>query len=104
MAKRKKIIKRFEREEDMVEIHPKTLRSTAIQLKNEAKRIQMSIDMVDSIIKALGPSVFEGNRADTLRSRYNQMRESLYSFKPFIERFSVELDDTATRFEIADRK
>ena len=86
-----------------MEIHPKYLRATAIQLRSEAKRIQACIEEVDSIIKALGTSVFEGNRADTLRRRYSRQRQSFYNFKPFLEKFAVELDDTATRFEGADR-
>lgn len=87
-----------------IEIYPKDLRTTSTQLRSEAKRIQACIDEVDSIIKALGTSVFEGNRADSLRRRYARQRQSFYSFKPFLEKFAVELDTAATRFESADRK
>jgi len=86
-----------------MEIHPPVLRNTSAQLRTEANKVQGCIDEVDSIIKSLGSSVFAGNRADAVRSRYTSLRASFYNFKPFLEKFALELDDAANRFEAADR-
>lgn len=86
-----------------MEIHPKQLRTTSSQLRADAKKIQGCIDEVDSIIKSLGSNVFEGNRAQSVRNRYSRLRDSFYNFRPFIEKFGIELDETATRFEQADQ-
>lgn len=85
-----------------VEIHPPQLRTTSSQLRADAKKIQACIDEVDGIIKSLGSNVFEGNRAQNVRNRYARLRDSFYSFRPFIEKFGIELEETAVRFEKAD--
>ena len=84
-------------------VKPPELRLTATDLRKSAKNIQNAIDSVDSDIKQLGPSRFEGARADALRARYNRVREAIFRFKPLIDTFAAELDDTAARFSAADK-
>jgi len=84
-------------------VGPGQLRTTADQIRQRAKTIQAAIDTVDSNIKALGPSKFEGNRADTVRARYNRDREKFYNFKPMLDQFANILQEAAARFEAADR-
>jgi WXG100 family type VII secretion target len=84
-------------------VKPAELKQSAVDLRKNAKDIQTAVDQVDAAIKALGPSRFEGVRADTLRGRYQRLRERIYSFKPLIDAFANDLDQAATRFEAADR-
>ena len=84
-------------------VSPPMVRDTANQIRQRAKAIQASIDRVDQDIKAIGPARFEGFRADTIRNRYNRLRERIYQFRPLLEAFARELDQTAQRFEAADK-
>ena len=84
-------------------VKPPLLREAANKIRQHARTIQSSIDAVDADIKTLGPSNFEGQRADAIRSRYARLREQIYRFKPLMEAFGRELDETAVRFEAADR-
>lgn len=83
-------------------VKPPELRITAADLRKAAKTIQTAVDSVDSSIKQLGPSRFEGVRADALRARYNRLRDAIYRFKPLIDAFANDLDDSAARFSAAD--
>ena len=83
-------------------VKPPQLRMTASDLHKSAKTIQNAVDSVDSSIKQLGPSRFEGSRAEGLRTRYNRLRDAINGFKPLIDAFAIELDNTAARFEAAD--
>jgi WXG100 family type VII secretion target len=84
-------------------VKPPELRLTAADLRRAAKAIQTAVDSVDSSIKQLGPSRFEGSRADTLRAHYNKLRDAIYRFKPLIDAFANDLDNSAARFESADK-
>jgi WXG100 family type VII secretion target len=84
-------------------VKPAELKQVSNDLRKNAADIQRSIDAVDAIIKALGPSRFEGARADALRSRYARIREQIYNFKPLVTKFANELDNAATRFSAADK-
>ena len=84
-------------------VKPPELRLTATDLRKSAKNIQNAVDSVDAAIKQLGPSRFEGARADALRARYNRLRDAIYRFKPLIDTFAAELDDTASKFSAADK-
>ena len=85
-------------------VKPPELQAAAVDLHKDAANIQACIDTVDATIKALGPSVFEGVRADTVRNRYNKMRDRFYSFKPLIDAFANDLEQAALRFQAADKK
>lgn len=84
-------------------VKPVELKSISNDLRKNAADIQTAVDAVDSIIKSLGPSRFEGARADALRNRYSKIREQIYSFKPLVTKFAVELDQAANRFSAADK-
>ena len=84
-------------------VKPPELQAAALDLRKNAKDIQACIDTVDSAIQSLGPSVFEGERADTLRSRYSKLRDRFYSFEPLIDAFANDLDQAALRFIAADK-
>ena len=86
-----------------IKVIPQDLQSKAEQIRAHANRIQAAVDAVDADIKALGTSVFEGHRADELRTRYTQYRDYLTAFKPMAERFASELDLAAQKFIAADR-
>lgn len=84
-------------------VKPAELKSAANDLKKNAADIQRCVEAVDAIINTLGPSRFEGARADALRGRYQRLREQIYSFKPLVTRFAMELDEAAARFSAADK-
>jgi WXG100 family type VII secretion target len=84
-------------------VQPPQLKQSATDLRKNANDIQRAVNAVDAAIKALGPSRFEGVRADTLRANYQRLRDRIYSFKPLIDAFANDLDQAATRFEAADR-
>ena len=84
-------------------VKPPELRLTATDLRKSAKNIQNAVDSVDAAIKQLGPSRFEGARADASRARYNRLRDAIYRFKPLIDTFATDLDDSAARFSAADK-
>lgn len=84
-------------------VKPPELRMTAADLRRAAQAIQTAVDSVDSSIKQLGPNRFEGARADALRARYNRLRDAIYRFKPLIDTFANDLDNSAARFEAADK-
>lgn len=83
-------------------VTPPQLRLIADQIQQRAKTVQAAIDAVDNQIKALGPSRFEGIRADTVRARYNRNRQNFYNFKPILDRFAATLQEAAARFAGAD--
>ncbi len=84
-------------------VRPPEMRDRANQMRQSAKTILNAVQQVESIMKALGPSRFEGVRAANLMSRYNRTRDKLFNFKPFIDKFGNELDVAAGRFESADK-
>jgi WXG100 family type VII secretion target len=84
-------------------VKPAELKQSSTELQKNARDIQTAIDHVDAAIKALGPSRFEGVRADTLRGNYQRLRDKIYSFKPLIDAFAADLEQAASRFEAADR-
>ena len=86
-----------------IKVIPADLTHTASDVRNHAKRLQAAIDAVDADMRALGTDNFEGVRADTLRGRYNKIREKIYQFKPLIEHFAKDLDEAAARFSAADK-
>lgn len=83
-------------------VKPPEIRVTATDLRKAAKNIQNAVDSVDATIKQLGPTRFEGVRADTLRGRYAKLRDAIYRFKPLIDAFATDLDNAASRFSAAD--
>jgi WXG100 family type VII secretion target len=87
-----------------INIIPSELRNTADQIREHAKRMQAALDAVEADMRALGPGTFEGMRADNLRARYNQVRDRIFNFKPLLDKFAMELDNAAIRFEAADKK
>lgn len=88
---------------DMILVRPPELRTKAADIRQHANNIQHAIEAVDNEVKALGPSVFEGNSADTFRNQYNNIRDKIFAFKPFIDSFAKALEDAATAFENADK-
>jgi WXG100 family type VII secretion target len=84
-------------------VKPHQLRKSATQLLQSARTIQMAVDLIDREIQALGPSRFEGVSAEEIRSRYQRMREKVYSFKPMVDSYAKKLEEAAVRFEQADR-
>lgn len=84
-------------------VKPPELRSKAGDIRQHASRIQVCIDAVDSEVTALNSSVFEGVSAETFRTRYRNIRDRIYSFKPFLESFGKALEDAAAAFESADK-
>ncbi len=84
-------------------VKPAELRQSSSDLRRAANAIQNAVDQVDAAINTLGPSSFEGNRADTLRANYQRLRDRIHNFKPLIDTFANDLDQAAIRFELADR-
>lgn len=83
-------------------VRPPQLRAIADQIRQRARAVQAAIDAVDQQIKALGPSRFEGSRAERVRARYNRNRQKFYNFKILLDKFAATLDEAASRFEAAD--
>lgn len=84
-------------------VKPAELRQSSADIMKNARDIQAAVDQVDAAIRSLGPSRFEGVRADTLRSHYQKLRDRIYGFKPLIDAFGKDLEQAASRFEAADR-
>jgi len=84
-------------------VKPTELRQAANELRSHAKRLQAALDAVDAEMRSLAGK-FEGQRAEALQSRYNKIREQIYRFKPLIDHFAKDLDESATRFTAADRR
>lgn len=84
-----------------IRVEPLKLEQAANELRNHAKRLQTALDAVDAEIRSL-PSKFKGQRAEALQSRYNKIREQIYRFKPLIDHFAKDLDESALRFRGAD--
>lgn len=84
-------------------VKPADLKLSATDVRKSANTIQHAVDQVDAAIKELGPTRFEGVRADTLRGNYQRLRDKIYGFKPLIDAFATELEQAASRFEAADR-
>ena len=80
-------------------VKPPQLRKSAAQLFQSAKTIQSCVNAVDQQIQALGPTVFEGRSADEIRTRYQRLREKVFSFKPLVDSFGKNLEGAAARFK-----
>lgn len=88
---------------ELKRVQPQQLEDTAGSIRDHAARIQAAIDEIDNQIRRMGPDAFKGQRADALRSRYNQLRETLMGFTPLLQDFGTNLDNTASSFRQADR-
>lgn len=86
-----------------IRVEPQDLESKSQEIRTCANKIQSAIDLVDAELNRMNAAEFSGQRADELRARYQQMRETLMSFCPMLNRFSQSLDETATRFRQADQ-
>ncbi len=86
-----------------IQVIPADLTHAASDIRNHAKRLQAAIDAVDNDIRALDSNAFEGIRADTLRARYNKIRDKIFNFKRMLENFAKELDEASARFSAADK-
>lgn len=85
-----------------IKVRPNELDQNADTIRNHAAAIQSAIDQVDAELQRMNASVFAGQRADELRNRYQQMRETLMSFSPMLKQFSKLLNDSASVFRAAD--
>ena len=83
-------------------VKPPELRQRASELKQRANMLHQSIEAVDAEARALSNAVFEGYSADRFRSRYNRLRDRIFSFKPFLDSFAQNLDNAAEVFSHAD--
>lgn len=83
-------------------VRPDQLDADADSIRSHASRIQAAVEAVDAELQKMNPDVFSGHLADALRARYQQIRENMLEFAPFLERFATELNEAATAFRQAD--
>jgi surface antigen/uncharacterized protein YukE len=83
-------------------IRPNQLRSTAQSLIQKAKSVQTAINAVEKSINDLNSIVFAGNRASGLKTHYARVKNELLSASSLIQKFSNELQETASVFDKAD--
>jgi surface antigen len=85
-------------------VKPDQLRKTGSNIENSAKNINRAMENLDQIMRALGPSQFEGMNAGELRQRYAVKRDLLRKAPDTVNRFAATLVQLADRFEQADRR
>ncbi len=85
-------------------VKPEQLRQTAKSLSESAKRISKGIQLIDETMQSVGPAQFSGYQADSIRNRYQSIRERLLSSYIVVARFSAELEKIARQFEDVDRE
>lgn len=85
-------------------VKPEQLRQTAKSLSESAKRISKGIQLIDETMQSVGPAQFSGYQADSIRNRYQSIRERLLSSHIVVARFSAELEKIARQFEDVDRE
>ncbi len=88
---------------DKILVSPEELRSKAEKLRIHAATITRLLRNVDHEIHTLGSLIFEGERADQLRSRYYNQREKIFASPDLIMSFARSLDEAAKVFEQADK-
>jgi len=85
-------------------IRPQELHQTAEQLQADAKKIDVALQAIDNDILSLKRDNFLGNRANAVQVHYAPKREALLKAKEIILHFVEDLKNTASRFEMADRR
>jgi uncharacterized protein YukE len=90
--------------EAQILVKPTELRSSAVYIRQRTKSIQQSLNTVDRIIRSIDPSVFDGNRAASLRNRYSALRDKILRWPVILEQFSTDLENAADLFKKADEK
>lgn len=83
-------------------VKPTTLKTTARELAEKARRIKLALVAVDHIMQEMVPVQFEGRRAIALLTRYRNIRENVMDWPTLITGFSRDLETTAHLFELAD--
>lgn len=85
-------------------VKPRELQKVADGLKSSATKMQNAVEGVHEIFRSPTlTSIFEGNRAASVRARYSSARATMDAFDDLITQFTIELREISNRFEIADR-
>lgn len=85
-------------------VKPRELQKVADGLKSSATKMQNAVEGVhESFRSPTLSSIFEGNRAASVRARYSSARATIDAFDDLINQFAIELKGISNRFEIADR-
>ena len=84
-------------------VGPKVLRNKAGQLRTHAAAVSTALNHVDSEIRNLNRSLFEGLRAENLRRHYENQRQQLLDIPDLLTGFAQSLEQTAEIFEQADQ-
>lgn len=85
-------------------VKPEQLRQTARNLTDSARKIRAALEAVDSAIRELGPSRFEGRRAAELRARHQRLYEDLLHAHKRILLLARRLEELANTFQETDRR
>lgn len=85
-------------------VRPIELRQVAIQLRTDASKISRALELIDQSILSLKGDKFLGHRADAVQVHYTPKRKALLKAKDIILHFVADLDQTAAKFEQADRQ
>jgi uncharacterized protein YukE len=85
-------------------ISPPVLRNTSGDMRLRTANIRRALNTVDEVIHSLDLTVFEGNRAVSLRARYNSIRDRILHWPDLLEKFSTDLENAASLFEKMDRQ
>lgn len=85
-----------------IKIVPAEVEGNAEEIRAHAARIQAAVDAVDAQIQQMNESVFAGNMANELRTRYANTREAIMNFTPMLNRYAETLDEAAAAFRGAD--
>ncbi len=83
-------------------VKPEQLRQTARNLTDSARKIRAALEAVDSAIRELGPSRFEGRRAAELRARHQRLYEDLLHAHKRILLLARRLEEVADGMEEVD--
>ena len=85
-------------------VGPEQLRAKAEQLRLSAATLSRLLKNVDQAVRGLNPALFEGQRADQVRRRYESQRQQILAAPELLLGYARALDSAATMFEQADMK
>jgi WXG100 family type VII secretion target len=84
-------------------VKPDQLRQAAHDIVEHSRKLQDALNAVDAEIQSIGIGRFDGERANSLRTRYKRLQEQINHIKPLLDYFAQNLDNAAARFMAADQ-
>lgn len=85
-----------------IAVNPEQMRIIAAALRTHSRRIQSAVESIEAEMARLSADQFSGQRAESLRLRFQTAQQRLTQYAAMLNKFADQLDEAAEAFRRAD--